>query len=105
MHYIKLLQGSELSTSSLIEIARDLSELNGGAPFDDWLDALLMADELSAFEQENAYQCHQIKALFNQQLLRARESINLCIQISLGVIVAVLAVSVYLPIFSLGSVA
>ena len=64
---------------------------------------LAAASKLDTFDQELEFWRAQLETEMLTRLVRARDILGVTVQLLLGLVVALLVIAVYLPIFSLGS--
>lgn len=75
-----------------------------GSGFQVWFEAMESAKKMGVLEQEVEFQISQISSLFSRQMIVARESLALIVQLFLGFLIGTLVIAMYLPIFKLGTV-
>ena len=107
IQYVYILQKSGLNYEKSLAHAKNISLMNSNRAaviFADWLEAIDVAAKMGALDQEVEFQIQQTNSLFSRQMIIARERMSLMMQITLGVVVGLLVIAMYLPIFQLGSV-
>lgn len=68
-----------------------------------WATALNVSVEINSLAEEISYQKGQIGSYFGRAMISVRESLTLFTQVFLGIIIGMLLIAMYLPIFMLGS--
>lgn len=66
--------------------------------------SLLLSRQIGTLDSEIIYLSSQAEMIFSEQLAKLREEFTLIAQISVGVVIAILVISMYLPIFHMGSI-
>lgn len=105
VHFANVLTNARVEEGASFNHAKDLSMLTDkkAAKFLIWWEAVKSAQNIGVMRQEIDYQVSQINILFSRQMIILRESMILITQISLGLLIGLLVIAMYLPIFMLGS--
>lgn len=106
IHFVNVLTIAGVKQTASFQHAKDLARLTdkNTATLPLWWEAIQAAKEMGVLDQEIQYQIAQINVLFSRQMILLREAITLLAQISLGLLIGLLVIAMYLPIFMLGSV-
>lgn len=106
VHFANALTNARVEEGASFNHAKDLSTLTDkkAAKFVIWWEAVKSARKMGVMEQEIGYQVSQINTLFSRQMILLRESMTLITQISLGLLIGLFVIAMYLPIFMIGSV-
>lgn len=105
IHFAKVLTSAGVKDEAVFSHAKGMAKLTDKKveKLTLWWDALKSAQVLGGMEKEVQYQASQINALFTRQMILMRESLTLVTQLSLGLLIGLLVIAMYLPIFVLGS--
>lgn len=105
VHFANALTNARVEGGASFNHAKDLSMLTDkkAEGFAIWWEAIKAAQKIGVMDQEIGYQVSQINALFSRQMILLRESMTLITQISLGLLIGLFVIAMYLPIFMLGS--
>ncbi|MBB6521919.1 hypothetical protein [Pseudoteredinibacter isoporae] len=105
VHFANVLTNARVEGVASFNHAKDLSMLTDKktSKFSVWWDAVKAAQEVGVLDQEIEYQVSHINTLFSRQMILLRESVTLITQISLGLLIGLFVIAMYLPIFMLGS--
>ena len=76
----------------------------GRAWYTDIADSLAIARKLGTLQEEITYLCEGLHSDLAVTLSKVRSEITIVAQIVIGLIIATVVISLYLPIFKLGSV-
>ena len=105
VHFAHALISAGVKEERALNHAKELAKLHDKSTtgLSSWLEAASSAQKMGVLGREVQYQLSQVNILFNRQMILLRESMTLAVQVFLGVLIGLLVVAMYLPIFMLGS--